>query len=246
MGSQVKVFILAGGFGTRIRPLFPDSPKPLIPFNDKPFLQWQIELLATQGFRQFVLCVGYLSEQIIQHFGDGSAFGVNIEYAIENMLLGTGGALQNAATFFQETIMLLNGDTYLETDYRQVLTQHQELVKQQGAVGSLSLVHKEDTACYNSVIIADNGQITGFKEKLPELGAGLVNAGAYIFEPRILEFIPVNINVSLESNILPKVITETGKIFGLQIQGSFIDMGTPEGYNQLLSVFASYQKVSSV
>lgn len=238
MESPMKVLILAGGFGTRIRSLFPDCPKPLIPFNGKPFLQWQIELLATQGFRQFVLCIGYLSEQIIEHFGDGSALGVEIKYAIETEPLGTGGALKNAAPYINQGIMLLNGDTYLNTDFQELIARHTVLVKEYSAIGSLSLVSREDTARYGRVIVGDNHQITGFQEKSPELGAGLVNAGAYIFEPRILDFIPASTKVSLEQDILPTVIAKTSGLFGLPIQGSFIDMGTPKGYNQLLSELA--------
>jgi NDP-sugar pyrophosphorylase family protein len=113
MDSPVKVFLLAGGLGTRIRSLFPDCPKPMIPFGGKPFLQWQIELLMTQGFDEFVLCVGYLFEQVKEYFGDGSRLGAKIHYSVEQAPLGTGGALRNAASYFHQTIILLNGDTYL-------------------------------------------------------------------------------------------------------------------------------------
>jgi NDP-sugar pyrophosphorylase family protein len=235
MASPVKVFILAGGLGTRIRPLFPDCPKPLIPFDGKPFLQWQIELLAQQGFEEFVLCVGYLSEQIIACFGDGSSLGVQIEYSIESTPLGTGGALKYAAGSIDNTIMLLNGDTYLNTNYVELVNRHQELVQRQQAIGSMSLVYRADTDRYGSVILTANSQIAEFHSRSPDLAPGLVNAGAYVFEPQILDFIPANQQISLEADIFTQIVKNQQNLYGIPIDGTFIDMGTVDGYNQLLT-----------
>jgi mannose-1-phosphate guanylyltransferase len=233
MASTVKVLILAGGLGTRIRSLFPDCPKPLIPFHGKPFLQWQIELLAQQGFEEFVLCIGYLSEQIVEQFGDGSSLGVKIEYSIESTPLGTAGALKHAAKSFDNTIMLLNGDTYLNTNYVQLVTRHQQLVQQEQAIGSMSLVHRNDTDRYGSVTLSENGQLSQFQARSPDLSPGLVNAGAYLFEPQILDFIPGDRATSLEADIFPQIIRDRNSLYGITIDGTFIDMGTIDGYEAL-------------
>jgi NDP-sugar pyrophosphorylase family protein len=235
MASTVKVFILAGGLGTRIRSLFPDCPKPLIPFHGKPFLQWQIELLAKQGFQEFVLCIGYLSEQIVEQFGDGSSLGVKIEYSIESTPLGTGGALKYAAKSIDNTIILLNGDTYLNTNYVELVKRHQELVKQAQAIGSMSLVYRQDTDRYGSVTLTETSQLAQFHARSPDLAPGLVNAGAYIFEPQILDFIPPNQQTSLEADIFPQIIKNHQNLYGVSIEGTFIDMGTIDGYEQLLT-----------
>jgi NDP-sugar pyrophosphorylase family protein len=235
MASTVKVFILAGGLGTRIRSLFPDCPKPLIPFHGKPFLQWQIELLAKQGFKEFVLCIGYLSEQIVEQFGDGSSLGINIEYSIESTPLGTGGALKYAAKSIDNTIMLLNGDTYLNTNYVELVNRHQELVQQQQAIGSMSLVYRQDTDRYGSVSLTKTNQLAEFHARSPDLAPGLVNAGAYIFEPQILDFIPPNQQTSLEADIFGSIVQNQKNLYGIPIEGTFIDMGTVDGYEQLLT-----------
>jgi NDP-sugar pyrophosphorylase family protein len=235
MASTVKVLILAGGLGTRIRSLFPDCPKPLIPFHGKPFLQWQIELLAKQGFQEFVLCIGYLSEQIVEQFGDGSSLGVKIEYSIESTPLGTAGALKHAAKSIDNTIMLLNGDTYLNTNYAQLVTRHQELVEREHAIGSMSLVYRNDTDRYGSVTLTKNSQLAQFHARSPDLAPGLVNAGAYLFEPQILDFIPGDRATSLEADIFPKIIADRNSLYGITIDGTFIDMGTINGYEQLLT-----------
>src|SRR5438477_10610039 len=118
MLSQVPVVILAGGLGTRLRPVLSDRPKGLAPVGERPFLEIQIELLRAQGARRFVLCVGHLAGQIEAYFGNGGRCGVRIDYSIEGeQLLGTGGALKLAERFFQPRALVLNGDTYLAVDY---------------------------------------------------------------------------------------------------------------------------------
>lgn len=235
MDHAVKIFILAGGLGTRIRPLFPDCPKPLVPFHGKPFLQWQIELLASQGFSDFVLCVGYLAGQIQSHFGDGSRWGITISYVLESVPLGTGGAIQNAANYFTDTIFLLNGDTYLNTNYQKLLDQHRRQLLSCQTLASLCLVNRDDTDRYGKVDVSSENQILGFQEKSAFPGPGLVNGGVYLLEPKILEFLPIGRSVSLEQETLPLLISEKQGVFGITIEDSFIDMGTPDGYASLLS-----------
>jgi NDP-sugar pyrophosphorylase family protein len=228
------VLILAGGLGTRIRNLFPDCPKPLVPIGDRPFLQWQVELLAAQGFNNFVFCLSYLSKQVIDYFGTGEEWNININYSIESTPLGTAGAIKQAASFVVDTTLVLNGDTYFDTDYRQLITAHQQLTHNSNAVASLSLVYRSDTDRYGTVEINTQQQVTQFREKVISVKTGYVNAGAYIIEPAILDLIPTNVKVSLESEVFLEMI-DRNQLYGLEIQGEFIDIGTPIGYKQLLT-----------
>jgi mannose-1-phosphate guanylyltransferase len=230
--ESLKVFILAGGLGTRIRALFPECPKPLVPIHGKPFLEWQIQMLSSQGFNQFVLCVGYLSEQIIDYFGDGSRWNVQIEYSIESQQLGTGGAIHNAKEYFQDTILLLNGDTYLDANYRDLISKYLNC-KEPNLIGSLSLDHRQDTDRYGRVEINEHSDIVSFVARSPNLDPGWVNAGAYLLEPKILDFIPSDTSVSLEQDTLPEILRSSAVLKGIDVNGSFIDMGTPDGYAML-------------
>ena len=224
--ENARVFVLAGGLGTRIRSMFPDQPKSLIPIHGKPFLEWQLKLLMQQGFTSFVLCVGYLAGKIIECLGDGSALGAHIEYSVEEAPLGTAGALKNAARFFDRTVLVLNGDTYLVTDYRTLLAHHQEHDK---TIGSLGLVSVPNTSRYGQVVVSSDNHITEFREKAQSPSqTGLVNAGAYILEPDILDYIPAGRTVSIEQEIFP-VLAAAGLLRGFHVTGSFVDMGTPEG-----------------
>ena len=226
------VFILAGGLGTRIRSLFSDRPKCLIPVLGKPFLEWQIERLAGQGFRTFVLCVSHLSEQIIDHFGGGAAWGIQVEYSIEAEPMGTAGALRCAAPFFQETALVLNGDTYLATDYRMLIAAHREQAPR-GVIGSLGLATVPDTGRYGQVIIDGEYRIMAFREKTPsQSNTGLISAGAYVLEPSVLDYIPVGRPISIEQETFPAFVADRA-LCGFSVDGAFVDMGTPEGYTML-------------
>jgi NDP-sugar pyrophosphorylase family protein len=230
---EPQILILAGGLGTRIRGLFPDVPKPLAPIHNRPFLEWQIDLLTRQGFRQFIFCVGYLGTQIIDYFGDGSKWGIEIKYAIESTPLGTGGAIAHAGEFINGTTIVLNGDTYFDTDYRELIDRHRQLVIHRRAVLSLVAIAKNDTSEYGRVTIDEELKVIEFQEKNPQLGAGLVNSGVYIIEPKILDYILKDTKISLESELLPELIIHNYGLFGIAIDGNFIDMGTPNGYAEL-------------
>ena len=230
--SSIRIFILAGGLGTRIRSMFPAQPKPLIPIHGKPFLEWQLELLMQQGFSSFVFCVSYLAEKIIRQFGDGSAWGATIEYSIEETLLGTAGALKHAARFFQQTSLVLNGDTYVATDYQALLSRHREY----GGVGCLGLVAVQDTNRYGQVIISPEHRIVEFREKAQSpCRTWLINAGVYVLEPAVLDYIPSGRAVSIEKETFPALVAQNA-LYGFPVEGAFVDMGTPEGYDSIVAL----------
>jgi NDP-sugar pyrophosphorylase family protein len=230
----MQVFILAGGPGTRIRAEFPDLPKPLIPICGKPFLERQISLLAEQGFSQFTLCVGYRASQIMEYFGAGTAWGVSLTYSVEPTPLGTAGALKHAASAFHETTLVLNGDTYLDVDYRAVIDYHNRQTPE--VVGTLALVEVPDSARFGEVRVADDSRIAAFDEKVTGRdGPGLINAGAYVLEPRVLDLIPSGRASSLERDIFP-ALAAVGQLGGTIVTGSFVDIGTPAGYAELAAL----------
>lgn len=233
----MRVFILAGGFGTRLRDKVPDMPKSMAPVAGKPFLEWQIMLLNTQGFSEIVMCLGYRSQQIVDYFGDGSKLGVDIDYSIENEPLGTAGAILNASSFINETFMVINGDTFFDMDL-QSLREFHEAKK---AELSLSLTMVEDVSRYGSVLIDINNRVLEFNEKNPDVkGFGYINAGVYILEPLVLESIFLNKPVSLENDIIPSIINK-GSVYGLIADGFFIDIGTPNSYEAAQHYFKRYQ-----
>ncbi len=229
----MKVLILAGGLGTRIRPQFPDLPKALIPVRGKRFLERQLDLLVRQGFDDFTLCLGYRAEQIISHFGDGAQWGAAITYSIEPEPLGTAGALKYAAPHFRERALVLNGDTYLDIDYQGLVACHAEQATYKRVVGTLALVEVQDSTRYGEVIIDKDHRIIEFREKSSAYrGPGLINAGAYVFEPQLLDWIHSVRATSLEKEIFPN-LTASGNLQGLAVRGHFVDIGTPEGFRTL-------------
>ncbi len=230
----MRVIILAGGLGTRIRAEFPDVPKPLIPVCGKPFLERQIQLLAAQGFDQFTLCVGYRAPQIIEYFGTGAAWKVNISYSVEPSPVGTAGALKHAASAFHGTSLVLNGDTYLDVDYHALLASHNRHIFE--IVGTLALVDVPNSARFGEVKLADDDRIIAFNEKAAGHAiSGLINAGAYVLEPQLLDLIPGGQASSLEREIFP-ALAAAGRLGGAIVVGSFMDIGTPAGYAELVEL----------
>ena len=231
MGCQdVKVFILAGGLGTRIRPLFADQPKAMIPFHGKPFLEIQMALLADQGLASFVLCVGYQAEPIIAYFGDGQSRGWDITYSREPRPLGTGGALRYAAPYLKDTAIVLNGDTYLPMDYQALVRAHRSFTR---SMATITVVEMPDTARYGQVVAGDHGRIRNFLEKTDAAGPGKVNAGVYVLEPQILQYIPPEQKISLERDVFPSLLSAGTLLYAFAEERAFVDIGTPEGYQAL-------------
>ncbi len=230
----MRVIILAGGLGTRIRAEFPDVPKPLIPVCGKPFLERQIQLLAAQGFDQFTLCVGYRASQIMEYFGTGTAWGVSLIYSAEPFPLGTAGALKHAAADFHESTLVLNGDTYLDVDYRAIIADHNRRPPE--VTGTLALTEVPDSGRFGEVVITDDGRIAAFNEKVNDRGRpGLINAGAYVLEPRLLDLIPGGQPVSLEREVFP-ALAAAGQLGGTIVTGPFMDIGTPAGHAELVAL----------
>lgn len=233
---DLKALILVGGLGTRLRSVIKDIPKPMAPIEGYPFLLYKIRQLKNQGLKNIVFCAGYLHEYIVDYFGDGSKFDVTIEYSIEETSLGTAGALKNAEDVIgKDPFFVLNGDTYLNVDFKQIYRTKKE--KKATHCMLLAIHHRKGHE--GVVIVNDNLKILGFvekpnKETLLKLESPYINGGIYLLEPSILDNIPLNKKVSLEREIFPKMAGENFNFYGVPYpsDGYFIDIGVPENYRQ--------------
>lgn len=224
------VAILAGGLGTRLRPVISDVPKPLAPVNGKPFLFILLNKLASLGVSQVVMLTGYMHDKIVEACSDGADFGLRIRYSKEESPLGTAGALANAAPLFENEseIVLMNGDTYLDAELKDFITQP----LRPDLMGRIGILACEDSARYGSVKLNKQHIIEAFNEKQAQ-STGLINAGIYKLSTRIFDHIPTGVTVSLERDTFPKIIRECGKngLEGLELHGKLTDIGTPESYH---------------
>lgn len=223
----MKAIILVGGFGTRLRSVLPDVPKPMAPIlADKPFLAYLLDYLQQQGIRQVIFSVHYRREKIQDYF-KAQYRDISIEYAIEDEPLGTGGAIVYALStqFMHEPVFVLNGDTFVKLDYRAMYAAHE----QSNAQLSMALREVSDCVRYGKVVTNANS-IVEFREK-GESGAGLINAGVYLLNPNL--FIPFNLPLqfSFENDfLLPHLATLSPQAF--IAQDYFIDIGIPDDYTR--------------
>ena len=233
----MKALILAGGFGTRLKEVISDRPKVMAPVNGKPFLEYIIQLLRRNGIKEIVISLGYLGDYIRAYFGDGTNFGVKIEYVVEDFPLGTGGALKNAETYFKEPFLVVNGDTYLETDLNHLITSHNN----KKSLATIALAVINNVGGSGLVSIQKSGKIKSFQEKPKSGRRGLVNAGYYFFTPKIFNHIPAGKRLSLEKIVFPKLV-KAGLIYGCAMDANFLDIGKPESYEVAKTYFQKQKK----
>ena len=226
-----EAIVLAGGFGTRLRGIIDDVPKPLAPVACRPFLAWLLARLAAGGMRRCILATGYLSDVIEQRIG-ARWQGMEIAYSVEPEPLGTGGAIRLAATRLQgDAAHVLNGDTWLEYDPVAL----EDTARAAGASMTIALARVDDVARYGAVDI-DNGRVTGFREK-GESGPGWINAGCYFLGADALAALPVRDAFSFEQDVLqPRV--QARAVAAFTATAGFIDIGVPEDYARAQLQFA--------
>tara|TARA_Y100000310_G_scaffold344821_1_gene459768 strand:- start:8166 stop:10205 length:2040 start_codon:yes stop_codon:yes gene_type:complete len=223
----MKAIILAGGFGTRLRSVAPDIPKPMIHVASKPFLEYQIRLLKEHGVKEIIIAVHHLADQIKSYFGNGQRWAVDITYSEEEVPLGTAGAIKKAEKYIDNTFLVLNGDSYSNLDLQKLIDFH----KAKRSTSTIVLTKSSDSSHYGNVVLQEE-KITGFVEKKesPSLDNS-INAGIYVFEPRIFDYIPADKKVSLEEEVFPKLAKE-GELWGFNHQGYFMDVGRPETFSK--------------
>lgn len=226
MIAETRVLLLVGGMGTRLRSVLQSTPKPLASVGDKSFLEILVRQLQFQGFRQLVMCSGYLADQIEAEFGDGSQLGLSIEYSRESLPLGTGGAVKLAAQSYlrrASSFVVMNGDSFIELDFHKLIAFHFE----NRHLITMAVRSVEDASRYGTVQVAADNRVTGFREKTCNASPGLVNAGVYVFDHAVLQQLPDG-PCSLEHDIFPKLLDHG--IYAQETKGIFIDIGTPEDY----------------
>lgn len=226
--SSVTVVILAGGFGTRIKHMLPNTPKPLARVSGKPFLEWQINFLYKLGFRKIVISTGYLGEQIKLFSEELKLDGLKISCVNEDEPLGTAGgffhALKNSE-FISEDILVVNGDSLLLGDFHKALNFF-ELGKLEVGIIAVPML---DCSRYGSLIIDRNNHLINFGEKIS--GQGLINAGVYFFKKNIARLFASDKKISFEYDVFPRLIAQKSKVGVYVSNFDFIDIGTEETLN---------------
>ncbi len=228
--SSPKVaIILAGGRGTRLAPITHELPKPLVPLHDKPLIQHILELLRKYNVKNIVIAIGYKGDKIKEHFGNGKRLGLNISYVEEDKPLGTAGPIKLARSFLNETFIACNADELKDIDLSDMYLSH----KENKASATIALTTVEDPSAYGVAKLQGN-KIQEFvekpkKEKAP---SNLINAGLYILEPEVIDYIPDGFAM-LEKDVFPKLAQE-GKLFGYPFSGQWFDTGTLERYEKAI------------
>lgn len=226
----LQAVILAGGLGTRLRPFTEHIPKPMVPVGGKPFLEHQILLLRNEGIEEILLLVGYLAQQIKDFFGDGSKYAVRISYSHEEEPLGTGGALRLAQPKLQSNFLLLNGDTYLPINYRDMIDTFRRL-----RPWGLVVAYKNDNF-YSKSNLAVSSDMEVIDSDPQSARLTHINAGAVIFSNRILDIIPEGQAFSVENELFPKLITRR-TLRAYETHARYYDMGTHDGLQSLEGFF---------
>ncbi len=221
--------LLVGGFGTRLKPLTSESPKPMLPVAGLPVTEHQILAAQHAGIHTLVLATSYLSEVFTPYFGDGSQWGMKILYAVEKEPLGTGGAIRNAAQMLDvenlgdEPIVIFNGDVLSRHSISDQIQFHQE----KKAVATLHLIEVDDARAFGCVPTDDQGRVTAFLEKMDNPVTNSINAGCYVFHPSVLQQIPLGEVVSIERQTFPALVESGLPVFGYKEQAYWLDVGTP-------------------
>ena len=224
----MQSLILAGGKGTRLRPLTMHTPKPIVPIAGYPFLLYQLELLKRADVRDVILSLSYQPQKIEDKIGDGTDFGVRVSYAVEASPLGTAGAYRNAAAFIRETTVVFNGDVLTDIDLNEVIRFHRE----HEAVATIVLTPVPNPTAYGLVETGKDGRVRRFleKPKPEEVTCDTINAGIYILEPKVLEYVPEGEPFMFEYGVFPKLLEAGDSFYAFVWRGYWRDIGTASSY----------------
>jgi NDP-sugar pyrophosphorylase family protein len=228
----MKAILLAGGKGTRLRPLTLHTPKPIVPIFNRPFLHYQIDLLRqVPEIDEIILSLNYQPRRIEDVFGDGAEAGIKIRYVVEPAPLGTGGAVRYAGDALTESVVVFNGDVLTQVDLAAVLKLHRE----RKARATIVLTPVDNPTAYGLVETDKAGNILRFleKPKPEEITTNYINAGIYILEPDTFDRIPKDTPWSIERSFFPSFIERGETFVAHQYNGYWIDIGTPEKYTQV-------------
>ncbi|MEJ6574385.1 MAG: NDP-sugar synthase [Actinomycetes bacterium] len=224
MGGRSAI-LLVGGRGTRLAPLTNNTPKPMLQVAGVPFTEHQIIKARSAGISEIVLATSFKAELFEPYFGDGTNFGISIKYAVEEVALGTGGAISNAAAMLESNgpVAIFNGDVLSKHDLDGQFKFHEA----SGADVTLYLTEVEDARAYGAVELDGAGRVFAFNEKMENPPTNIINAGCYIFNRKVITAIPFGKVVSVERETFPQLLSNGAKVFGFIDKSYWLDIGTP-------------------
>jgi NDP-sugar pyrophosphorylase family protein len=228
----MKAILLAGGKGTRLRPLTVHTPKPIVPIFNRPFLHYQIDLLKqVPEIDEVILSLNYQPRRIEDVFGDGAEVGLKIRYVVEPTPLGTGGAVRYAGESLTESVVVFNGDVLTQIDLAAVIRLHRE----RAAKATIVLTPVPNPSAYGLVETNADGSVRRFleKPKPDEITCDTINAGIYVLEPETFDRIPRDTEWSIERSYFPSLIERGETFVAHTCRGYWIDIGTPDKYAQV-------------
>ncbi|EEG77511.1 sugar phosphate nucleotidyltransferase [Dethiobacter alkaliphilus] len=228
--DTIKAMILAAGLGTRLRPLTNSVSKPMVEMANRPCMEHAVRLLAKYGVKDIVVNLHYMPEIIQEHFGDGSAFGVNITYSYEKELMGTAGGFKRVQKFFgDEPALIISGDALTDVNLEQLYKFH----KENEAIATLALKQVADPTQYG-VVVREGNKIVQFQEKpkLEEAISNLANTGIYLFDPRIFDHIPADTFYDFGKQVFPELLEKGEKMCGYVMKEYWCDVGDLTMYRE--------------
>jgi mannose-1-phosphate guanylyltransferase / phosphomannomutase len=226
----VKAVVMAGGEGTRLRPLTSNQPKPMVPIVGKPCMEHILELLREHGFEDVVITVAFLPQAIRSYFGDGTSIGLNLQYSVEESPLGTAGSVRLASDALDETFLVISGDALCDIDLRQIVDFH----KEKGAAVTIGLKSVENPLEFGIVVTDEDGKVERFLEK-PSWGqvfSDTINTGIYVLEPEVLKHIPTDRPYDFSKELFPLLLEMGRPIYGYVCEGYWQDIGNLDQYRQ--------------
>src|SRR3954468_974001 len=226
----MKAVIMAGGEGSRVRPVTSNQPKPMLPLANKPMMEHIVGLLKRHGFDDIVVTLAFMPNAIRTYFGDGSEFGVRMVYATEESPLGTAGSVRNAMDELDERFLVISGDVMTDIDLSEIVAYHEA----RGAMATIGLTAVDNPLEFGIVITNEDGSIERFLEK-PTWGqvfSDTVNNGIFVLEPEIFDFIPPDRPVDFSGEVFPALLEQGKPIFGHVSDGYWEDVGMLEAYNK--------------
>jgi mannose-1-phosphate guanylyltransferase len=231
MKDNMKAVILVGGQGTRLRPLTYNTPKPMVPVLNVPFLEHVIRNLKEHNITEIILAQHYLAESMKDYFGNGSKLGVKLYYVMEDSPRGTAGAVKNIEKYIDGTFLVLNGDIFHNRSFTDILRFHHR----HKAKVTIVLTPVEDPTIYGIVETDKRGKVKRFleKPKPEEVTTNMINAGTYVLDPIVLQKIPSDSKYSFEREVFPQMLTDGEPVYAYPSDNYWIDTGTPEKYLQL-------------
>ena len=231
----MKAVIIAGGLGTRLRPLTNNTPKPMLPIGEKPILEHLVNWTKKGGIKSVILCVSYLKESIEDYFGDGEKFGVKIEYAISKKQLATAGQLKTAEKFIDDDFVCMYGDSIFNFSLRSMIKQHS--IKKPFV--TMSLNEYKTNLPYGVIETSKKGRVINWNEK-PEIKAN-VNIGCYVMNPKVFNLIPKNKSYGMD-DVIKKAMKKKEIVNSFITKKGFTDIGNKESYKQACDEYDKKQK----